>query len=97
MKLAAIDPARFRSALTLPEFVGVTTRVGPPAGVTFGAWVSSLTSERTAMAYLREPIGEVDDPTGTTGRTFERAVVELEATCSVVAAALAQAIGARTR
>lgn len=90
VKIASIDPAAFRRALTLPEFVSTTSRATGSAG-TLADWVTSITSERTAMAYLRDPIEEVDDPTGTTGRTFEHAVVAIEAACSMAATAIVNA------
>jgi protein-tyrosine-phosphatase len=90
VNVASIDPAAFRTAMTLPEFVGATARATASEGDLAG-WVASLTSTRTAMAYLRDPIEEIDDPTGTAGRTFERAVIAIEASCATAASALVRA------
>lgn len=86
VKIAALSPAAFRRAMTLPEFLAAAASAGDDADVGLRSWVESLTAERTASAYLREPIPEVADPTGSAPRVFEAAVVTIEQQCREVVA-----------
>jgi hypothetical protein len=52
------------------------------------AWVESLTATRTAAGYLRDPIPEVADPTGSSPRAFEAATAEIERQCVEASALL---------
>ena len=88
VKIAALSPAAFRRALTLPEFLAAAAGSGPDEGEDVRSWVESLTEDRTAGAYLREAIPEVADPTGSMPRAFEAAVVAIEQQCREVAAHL---------
>ncbi len=92
VKIAALSPAAFPRAMTLPEFLSAAAN-GSGQGVELRAWVQSLTHERTAGAYLRDDIPEVADPTGSSPRAFEAAVVAIELQCSEVAAHLVAQIG----
>ncbi len=92
VKVAALSPPAFARAMTLPELL---TRAAdaPPAldGEGIRPWLESLTAERTAGGYLREPIVDVPDPTGSSPRAFEAAVVEIERQCAEASAWLASA------
>jgi protein-tyrosine phosphatase len=101
VRLASIEPAAFRRAMTLPEFVtrmadadwhGATDRATGPVAASPGALRDRLvqvTASRTAAGYLRDEIAEIDDPTGSSVRAFEAAVVDLESLCHSAATALA--------
>jgi len=92
VKIAALSRAAFTRAMTLPELLERAAASPPRAGVGgVRAWVESLTADRTAGAYLRAPIPEVADPTGSSARAFEAAVVEIERQCHDVAALVARA------
>ena len=93
VRIASIDPAAFRRSLTLPEFVSMASRSPSEDGEDLEAWLQMLTGTRTASAYLRAPIEQVDDPTGWSARAFESAVVAIEAQCSAVATHLVRALG----
>jgi protein-tyrosine phosphatase len=86
VKIASLSPAAFRRTMTLPEFLAAAA-LAPIDRETadIRSWVQSLTEGRTASAYLREPVPEVADPTGSVPRAFERAVVEIEQQCHEVA------------
>jgi protein-tyrosine phosphatase len=92
VKIAALSREAFARAMTLPELL---TRAAdgsaPRAAGGVRPWIESLTAERTAGAYLREPIPEVADPTGTAARPFEAAVVEIERQCRELSVLLARA------
>lgn len=92
IRIASLDPAAFRRSMTLPEFITAASRSFPVDGDPVSSWVSQLTAARTAQGYLREPIEEVDDPTGSAARAFEAAVVAIEAQCSTAATMLARVI-----
>lgn len=87
VKIAALSPAAFPRAMTLPEFLAAATNESG-VGVELRTWIRSLTDERTAGAYLRDSIPEVADPTGSSPRAFEAAVVALEQQCRKVASHL---------
>lgn len=53
-------------------------------------WVELLTESRRAAEYLRQPVPEVADPTGSPQRAFEAAVQAIERQCQEVAAHLAR-------
>lgn len=93
VKIAALSPAAFRRALTLPEFLAATMQGDEDDGGDIREWVESLTAERTAGEYLRGDVPEVDDPTGSAPRAFEAAVVAIEQQCDDVVALLAQRLG----
>jgi len=89
IRIASIDAAAYRHALTLPEFIGAASRsVADRAG--FASWLQALTGSRTSLAYLRDRIEEVDDPTGLPARAFEAAAVDIEVQCSMAAAIIAR-------
>jgi hypothetical protein len=79
--------------MTLPEVLARAADGPSPVGAG-GArpWIESLTVERTAGAYLRAPVPEVADPTGSARRAFEAAVVEIERQCHELATLLALAV-----
>jgi protein-tyrosine-phosphatase len=81
VKIATLSPGAFRRAMTLPEFLDLAGAGRDDVGVDVRSWVESLTARRTAGRYLREPIPEVADPTGSIPRAFESAVVALEQQC----------------
>jgi protein-tyrosine phosphatase len=91
VKIAALSPKAFRRALTLPEFLaaaaggGAHDVAGSGDGPRLRSWVESLTEDRGAGAYLRNPIPEIADPTGSPPRAFEAAVVAIEQQCREVA------------
>ncbi len=91
VRVASLSPAAFGRALTLPEFLGRVADSPLPGG-DVETWVRALTSERTAREYLRQRVAEVDDPTGTFGRAFEQAVVQIEQQCNQAADVLARVI-----
>jgi protein-tyrosine phosphatase len=93
IRIASIEPAGFRRSFTLPEFTALASGSPFVDGDDVAAWVRSMTASRTALAYLRTPIEEIDDPTGSPARVFESAVVALESHCSLVATLLARALG----
>lgn len=53
-------------------------------------WVEQLTESRRAAEYLREPVPEVADPTGSPQRAFEAAVQAIERQCQEAAEHLAR-------
>jgi protein-tyrosine phosphatase len=89
VKIAALSPSAFRRAMTLPEFLDLAAADRAVPGADVRSWVESLTQQRTAGGYLREPIPEIADPTGSAPRVFESAVVVLAQQCREVAALLA--------
>jgi protein-tyrosine-phosphatase len=92
VKIAALSPDAFRQAMTLPEFLAAASSASDGAD-RVRSWTRSLTEHRTASAYLREPVPEVADPTGSVSRVFEAAVVTIEQQCREVAALLFSAAG----
>ena len=88
VKIAALSPDAFRQAMTLPEFLDAAASSASDEVDGVRSWVRSLTEQRTASAYLREPVPEVADPTGSATRVFEAAVVTIEQQCREVAALL---------
>lgn len=91
VKIAALSPNAFRRAMTLPELLDRIADAPLDASPTsVRDWVTSLTADRTAGVYLREPIPEVDDPTGSVPRAFEAAVVGIERQCTDVSDVLAR-------
>jgi protein-tyrosine-phosphatase len=89
VKIAALSPAAFRRSMTLPEFLArAADQPGTPEQGGVRAWVESLTATRTAAGYLRDPIPEVADPTGSSPRAFEAATVEIERQCAEASALL---------
>lgn len=89
VKIAALSTDAFPRAMTLPEFIAHASSAGCDPELDVRSWTESLTQDRTAVAYLREPIPEVDDPTGSLPRAFESAVVAIEQQCRDVALLLA--------
>lgn len=89
VRIAALSPPAFRRAMTLPEFLSRTADVTLDTDVGVRRWVEETTATRTAGAYLRDPIAEVTDPTGSIPRAFEQAVVAIEQQCTEVAELLA--------
>jgi len=91
VKIAALSPSAFRRAMTLPELIARTADAPrDTSAASVSEWVMSLTAARTAGAYLREPVPEVADPTGSMPRTFEAAVVGIERQCIDVSDVLAR-------
>ena len=90
VKIAALSPQAFRRTMTLPEFLAVAadSPVADDPAQDVRAWVESLTEHRSAGAYLRDPVPEVADPTGTPPRAFEASVVAIEQQCREVVAHL---------
>jgi protein-tyrosine phosphatase len=88
VKIASLSPNAFPQAMTLPEFLDAAASSGAGEADGVRSWVHSLTEQRTASAYLREPVPEVADPTGSASRIFEAAVVTIEQQCREVAALL---------
>jgi lysyl-tRNA synthetase class I len=74
--------------MTLPEFLATATSSAFDGVDDVRSWVRSLTEQRTASAYLREPVPEVADPTGSASRVFEAAVVTIEQQCREVVSLL---------
>lgn len=98
VKVAGLSPSAFRRAMTLPELLDRIADApldGPDSSM--NEWVTSLTSERTAGVYLREPVPEVADPTGTMPRAFEAAVVAIERQCTDVSDVLTRLARRRDR
>ena len=92
VKIAALSRSAFARAMTLPELLERAAHDPPPVdsgGVR--EWAESLTADRTAGTYLRSPIAEVADPTGSSSRAFETAVVEIERQCREASGLLARA------
>jgi len=93
VQIAALSPSAFPRAMTLPELLARAAD-GPMPSAVAGVreWAYSLTAERTAGSYLREPVPEVADPTGSAPRAFESAVVTIERQCAEVGALLARIV-----
>ena len=89
VKIAALSPDAFRRTMTLPEFLAAAAdALDDPDEQTFEhdadrlrRWVRHLTETRSAVDYLRDPVPEVADPTGSMPRAFEAAVVVIEQQC----------------
>jgi protein-tyrosine phosphatase len=92
IKIAAQSPAAYRQTMTLPEFLSLAEWSMPDERQPLRAWVADLTSERTAREYLSGHVEEIVDPTGTSPRVFEAAVVEMEAQCARVVELLARVL-----
>jgi protein-tyrosine phosphatase len=93
VRVAALSPAAFARTMTLPEALA---RAGDLVGGAAGdlrAWAESLTTGRTAAVYLREPVPEVADPTGSAGRPFESAVALIERQCTELSALVVEVVG----
>lgn len=92
VKIAALSPQAFRYSMTMPEFLRLAS--GLPSGDRQGLteWLQSLTADRSASGYLRADVDEINDPTGSAARVFERAVVELEQQCAETAQLLCGAL-----
>lgn len=88
VKIAALSPDAFRQAMTLPEFLALAASSVADRTDGVRPWVYALTEQRTASAYLREPVPEVADPTGSASRVFDAAVVTIEQQCREVVALL---------
>jgi protein-tyrosine phosphatase len=96
VKVAALSRSAFPRAMTLPELL--ERAADSPAWSETDdvrAWAESLTARRTAGAYLRAPIPEVDDPTGSPPRAFEAAVVEIERQCQAATVLIASVVRPR--
>ena len=97
VKIAAMSPGAFRRAMTLPEFLSsapdaLDDRRAAPGDVGGDAvrrWIEQITADRRAGDYLRHRIAEVADPTGSTPKAFEAAVVAIEQQCREAATYLA--------
>jgi len=96
IRIVSIDPTALRRTMTLPEFIALASRADDAHDGAVREWVQALTANRTAQAYLRDPIEEIDDPTGLPRRAFESAVVALEVQCSMAANLLARALDPTT-
>jgi len=89
VKIAALSPEAFRRAMTLPEFLSCAadalgdpdSAIGDAGGHAVRRWIEQLTASRRAVEYLRDRIPEVADPTGSTPKAFEAAVVVIEQQC----------------
>ena len=89
VKVAALSPAAFARTMTLPEFLAATAASPVDTSLDLRAAVVALTRQRTASGYLREPVAEIADPTGSPPRAFEAAVVVIEQQCRDAATWLA--------
>ncbi len=95
VKIAALSPAAFRRAVTLPELLAraadVDGSIGrdDPDGV--ARWMEQLTADRGAADYLRAAVPEVADPTGSAPRAFEEAVKRIEQQCREAATLISMA------
>ena len=86
--IAAMSPAAFARTMTLPEALDrAATGVGVGAS-DVRSWAATLTEGRRASEYLRAPVPEVFDPTGSARRAFEAAVVDIEAQCAQLVASM---------
>lgn len=104
VRVAALSRAAYARAVTLPELL-VRVADAPPRGLTDATdevtsnalrdWAVGLTAGRSAQEYLRRPVPEIADPTGSTMRVFAQAVDALEAQCDQAAAAIARVLTAR--
>lgn len=93
VQIAALAPSAFPRAMTLPELLARAADGPTPSAVPgVREWVYSLTAQRTAGSYLREPVPEVADPTGSAPRAFESAVVTIERQCAEIGALLARIV-----
>jgi protein-tyrosine phosphatase len=97
VKIAALSPAAFRRALTLPEFLDAAAGGAETGAEGLRSWVESLTQGRTAGGYLRAAVPQVTDPTGSPPRAFEAAVVAIEQQCREAVARLATRFGELAR
>ncbi len=88
VKIAAMSPAVFTRTMTLPEVLSRTASVVGFDLDDVRAWAAALTADRRASEYLRADVPEVFDPTGSPRRAFEAAVVDIEAQCRQLVAAL---------
>jgi protein-tyrosine-phosphatase len=99
VKVAALSSWAFPRTMTLPELLDRAAAAAieqpqPAAPSTLSgavrSWAATLTSSRTASSFLREPVPELADPTGSSARSFEAAVVAIERQCTELADAVAQ-------
>ena len=90
VKIASLSRSALARAMTLPEFLARASDASDVGDGDVRAWVESLTAERSAGAYLRERVPEVDDPTGSMPRQFEAATAVIEQQCGEVARHLAR-------
>jgi len=89
VRIATLSPSAFGRAMTLPE---VLDRAASDDGGDVGdlrSWCERLTSGRRAGDYLRAPVPEIADPTGTAARAFEQSVVTIERQCLELAVLIA--------
>lgn len=97
VKIAALSPAAFRRAMTLPEFLSSAADAlderdaapGDVGGDAVRCWIEQITADRRAGDYLRDQIVEVADPTGSMPKAFEAAVAAIEQQCREAAAFIA--------
>ena len=88
VKIAALSPAAFRRALTLPEFLAAAAHVGGDDDGRRHPCMGRVADGRAnGGEYLRADVPEVDDPTGSAPRAFEAAVVAIEQQCDDVVGA----------
>lgn len=80
LEVAALDPALFARAFTLPELVRSVDVIGPrPADVDLRTWVERAGSVRSPEDYvLRDPASEIADPMGSSGRVFRACADQLD-------------------
>lgn len=94
VRVATTSPGAFAKTMTLPELID---RASAPeaGGDDFDSWLASITGARTTASYLREVVGEIEDPTGSAPRAFAAAVDRLSEQCSIAADLLAARVPSR--
>ncbi len=77
-----LDLDLFARSFTLPELVAAVDVMGPrAAGVELRSWVETAGSARSALDYASasEPMSEIADPMGGSGRAFRACADEIDA------------------
>ena len=94
IKIAAVSQSAYGRSMTMPEFLQLASLHEPPPGVDLRDWATELTVGRTARDYISGDVTEIFDPTGSSPRTFEKSVVEMEEMCTRAAALIAAVVDA---
>ncbi len=96
IKIAALSPRAYRQSMTMPEFLSLAEWADTDGVESLREFVTSLTAQRTARDYITSDIEEIDDPTGSSPRAFEAAVVAMEEMCRRVVDAISDVVPAPT-
>ena len=90
VKIAAISQKAYRRTFTLPEFLNRVSSDPVADGRTLADWMTDLTVDRSAAAYLGGDVPDVWDPTGSSRRRFAEQVDHIALMCGEVVDLLAR-------